>query len=149
MRCSASSGDRPGARVLIWTCTLVTSGTASIGRRVKFQAPNAPAARANRTTSHRWRMETRSRASIMVGVSLAHLRLHHITVLGDVALADRKTCADLHEFRVGIAKLDRARLDLVAVLAHEHDGPVLERLDRAFAHGNRDVACRKDQLRRD
>jgi hypothetical protein len=34
MRCSASSGENPGASVLICTCTFVMSGTASIGSRV-------------------------------------------------------------------------------------------------------------------
>jgi hypothetical protein len=36
MRCSASSGEKPGAEVLICTCTLVMSGTASILSRPKL-----------------------------------------------------------------------------------------------------------------
>ena len=36
-----SSGPRLGATVLIWTCLLVMSGTASMGRRVSCQAPKA------------------------------------------------------------------------------------------------------------
>jgi len=36
MRCSASSGEYPGAPVLIWTWTLVMSGVASMDSRVKL-----------------------------------------------------------------------------------------------------------------
>ena len=40
--CSTSSGVYPGALVLTTTCTLVMSGTASIGRSVKFHTPSPP-----------------------------------------------------------------------------------------------------------
>src|SRR6266699_6870821 len=54
---SISIGVSAGAMALICTCTLVTSGTASIGSLVKDQAPDTAIARVARTTSQRWRTE--------------------------------------------------------------------------------------------
>src|SRR3954449_6756917 len=105
MRCSVSSGEYPGARVLIWTWTLVMSGTASIGRRWKFQAPKATAPSASKRTSQRCCSETAMRRSIMLGLALAHLRLHDEAVFRDVMLSGRKAGPDLDMARIGIAKL--------------------------------------------
>ncbi len=63
------------------------SGTASIGSRVKFQAPKAAAASETSSTSQRWRTANARIASIMLGLPLAHLGFHHKAVLGDVMLA--------------------------------------------------------------
>src|SRR6267378_625337 len=54
---SISIGVSDGAIPLICTCTLVTSGTASIGSLVKDQAPHTAAARVASTTSQRSRTE--------------------------------------------------------------------------------------------
>src|SRR6185295_10458872 len=37
--CSTSTGDSAGAAVITWTCTLVTSGTASMGRTRAERTP--------------------------------------------------------------------------------------------------------------
>src|SRR3954469_4171496 len=97
------------------------SGTASIGNRVKFQAPNAAAPNAKRMTSQRCRIEKARMASIMLGLSLAHLGLHHEAVFGDVALAGGQPRPDLHVLRIGFSEFDRPRLDLVPLLADEYD----------------------------
>src|SRR5215203_2070156 len=54
---SISIGVSAGAIALIWTWTLVTSGTASIGNRVSDQKPEAAAASVTSTTSQRRRTE--------------------------------------------------------------------------------------------
>src|SRR6266581_8409569 len=54
---SISMGESAGAMALIWTWTLVTSGTASIGSLVRDQAPEIAAARVASTTNHRRRTE--------------------------------------------------------------------------------------------
>src|SRR3954451_14788194 len=105
------------------------SGTASIGRRWKFHAPKATAPSASSRTSQRCGSETAMRRSIMLGLALAHLRLHDEAVFRALMLAARYPGLDLDMARVGIARLHRARLDLVAVLTNAHDRPVLQRLD--------------------
>jgi hypothetical protein len=50
---STSAGDSAGAVVLICTCLLVMSGTASIGSRISDQVPSTTAAMLNKTTSQR------------------------------------------------------------------------------------------------
>src|SRR5205823_6056516 len=54
---SISMGENAGAMALIWTWTLVTSGTASIGNIVRDQAPEIATARVASTTSQRRRTE--------------------------------------------------------------------------------------------
>src|SRR5207237_5846133 len=61
---STSIGESAGAMALIWTCTLVTSGTASIGSIVSDQAPEIAAARVASTTSQRRRTEKARLCSI-------------------------------------------------------------------------------------
>jgi hypothetical protein len=65
IRCSTSSGEYPGAFVLIWTWTFVMSGTASIGRRIKFHTPSPAISSTPIITSHRWRTENKRMASII------------------------------------------------------------------------------------
>src|SRR5215210_9202572 len=55
---SISIGDSAGATALIWTWTLVTSGTASIGSRASDHNPDAAAATTTSSISHRRRTET-------------------------------------------------------------------------------------------
>lgn len=62
---SISTGVRAGALALIWTWMLVTSGTASMGRRVNDQQPEAAATRVTSKTSHRRRTENSTIRSII------------------------------------------------------------------------------------
>jgi hypothetical protein len=50
---SISNGDRAGANALIWTWTLVMSGTASIGNLVSDHAPDTTAPSVQSRTSQR------------------------------------------------------------------------------------------------
>src|SRR6266516_7583621 len=61
---SISSGASAGTSVLTWTCTLVMSGTASIGRRAADQSPtsNSP------TAAKRTKARCRSEASIILAI---------------------------------------------------------------------------------
>ena len=63
---SISTGVSAGAVALIWTWTLVTSGTASIGSFVSDQKPDAAAASVTSRTSHRRRTEKSTIRSIIV-----------------------------------------------------------------------------------
>src|SRR6266851_9229983 len=62
---SISKGDRAGAKALIWTWTLVMSGTASIGSLVIDHAPHTAAARVQSRTSQRLRTEKARMRSII------------------------------------------------------------------------------------
>src|SRR5215471_12181044 len=61
---SISIGESAGAVALIWTWTLVTSGTASMGNMVRDQAPEMAAARVASTISQRRRTENARICSI-------------------------------------------------------------------------------------
>src|SRR5262249_26764397 len=63
---SISMGESAGAMALIWTWTLVTSGTASIGNIERDHAPEIAAARVAITTSQRRRTENARICSISV-----------------------------------------------------------------------------------
>jgi hypothetical protein len=63
---SISTGDSAGAMALIWTWTLVTSGTASIGSFVSDQAPEMAAAMVSSRTNQRWRTENVRICSIIL-----------------------------------------------------------------------------------
>src|SRR5882724_13311519 len=54
---SISTGESAGAMALIWTWTLVTSGTASIGSLVNDQTPEIAAARVKSRINQRRRTE--------------------------------------------------------------------------------------------
>src|ERR1700676_2633679 len=103
------------------------SGTASIGSRVKFHAPKAAMARTPIITNQRWRMAKERMPSIIVCCSFRQLRLHDETVLCRVHVTFEHAECDFHEFRVAVADLDVAGLELFAV-ADEYDGAVLDGL---------------------
>src|SRR4051812_3649294 len=65
---SISTGESDGARALIWTWTLVTSGTASIGSLVRDHAPDSAAASVTSRTNHRRRTEAARTYSIIPSV---------------------------------------------------------------------------------
>src|SRR6266849_9488354 len=97
---SISIGVSAGAMPLICTCTLVTSGTASIGSLVKDQAPDTAAARVARTTSQRWRTEKariRSSNRSVLGQGLHQLRLERKRISDGNHFAGSQPRHDLHE----------------------------------------------------
>src|SRR5690348_3965120 len=123
------------------------SGTASIGSRVKFQAPKTPTPSTNTMISQRWRTEKARTASIMLGLSLAHFCFHDEAVLGDIRFSRRQSRPDFHEPCVGLSKFDRAGFDLVPALANENDSLVFQCLYRSRANGDRYVALCKHEPR--
>src|SRR5439155_12064950 len=66
---SISSGGRPSTIVLTWTCTLVMSGTASMGRRRRLNRPTLATAAVTATTAQRWTTEKWSTRSSRVRAS--------------------------------------------------------------------------------
>src|SRR6266478_6280190 len=97
---SISIGASAGAMALICTCTLVTSGTASIGSFVKDQAPDTAAARVARTTSQRWRTEKariRSSNRSVLGQGLHQLSLERKRIRHGNHFAGSQPRHDLHE----------------------------------------------------
>ena len=83
IRCSASSGEKPGASVLIWTWTLVMSGVASIGRRWKLQTPTAADTATSASTIQRSRIEAAMMRSSMVAPLVVVARAGHFDVRAD------------------------------------------------------------------
>src|ERR1700694_1893543 len=100
------------------------SGTASIGRRVKFQAPKPAMARTPIITSQRWRIAKERIPSIIVScASLRQFRFHDETVLRSVNVALQHAECNFHKIRIAFADLDIAGFELFAV-ADENDGAV-------------------------
>src|SRR3546814_4658490 len=66
-RCSASSGEKPAASLLICTWTLVMSGVASIGRRWNDQTPIAQSSATTLSTAQRKRIALATRRSRSAG----------------------------------------------------------------------------------
>src|SRR5712691_7164931 len=62
---SISKGDKAGAKALIWTWTLVMSGTASIGSLVSDHTPDTAAANVSSRTSQRLRTDQARMRSII------------------------------------------------------------------------------------
>src|SRR5215470_2192237 len=75
---SISVGDNAGAIVLICTCLLVMSGTASIGSFVNAQVPMTAAMAPSVTTTQRRRMAKSMIASIMSVLVLRSLGLFQL-----------------------------------------------------------------------
>src|SRR6188472_315319 len=82
--CSTSTGDSAGAAVITWTCTLVTSGTASIGRSAADRIPTITRSAVAISTTARWRSDQ------------ATMRPRRITSLSfaEAALQDRALDAE-------------------------------------------------------
>src|SRR5688572_22117757 len=55
--CSISTGERAGEVVITCTCTVVTSGTASMGRAMAARMPAATSSTAAAMTMARWRSD--------------------------------------------------------------------------------------------
>src|SRR5687767_12188875 len=115
MRCSASSGVYPGASTLTITCTLVMSGTASIGSLVKLHSPSAATASAAIITKARCAIDNCVMRSIMMRSSvvvrsarLLDVGLDEIAVLGHVAGAGFDTAQDFGPLPLRLAQLQHA-----------------------------------------
>lgn len=70
MNCSTSRGPSAGALVSTCTCTVVTSGTASMGRLRRARTPSAPTKSTKNATTRRFLMENRMILSITAGSSV-------------------------------------------------------------------------------
>src|SRR3990172_3893890 len=120
MNRSTSSGPRAGALVRTCTCTLVTSGTASMGR-VRIAARPPPARRSDPTnTRNRFPSDHSRMRSIMTPASflatdlvLLHLGLERERAAGDDGLPLGQALDDLEPPAALIAHLDGSRLELV------------------------------------
>src|SRR5262249_12852594 len=126
--------------VLICTCTLVMSGTASIGRRVKFHAPSAATASIASITIQRWRIDrarmrssrpwpAASRSGAVWRGRLVQVRRGDAAVARRYAVAGQQAEQHLDMLAVARAELDLTRLELIAI-AHEDHGLALDRLQR-------------------
>src|SRR5262249_19025732 len=118
------------------------SGTASIGRSWKFQAPSAAIARTAIITSQRWRMAQDRRPSIIAHRrALRHLRLDDEAVASGIDVTLQHAKGDLDILAVALAEFDLAHLESVAV-ADEDRGMVIDRLHGRGLHRDRDLLAR-------
>src|SRR5262249_47200275 len=141
---SISAGDSAGAKVLICTCLLVMSGTASIGSLVSAKAPRHAAMAASTTTTQRRRMEKSMTHAIMSVLTFRSLGLFQFGLqregVGDgIGLAGRKAADDLDIVIVLAAGLHQPCCKTVLV-AHEQRRRALDRLQRVARH---DHFCRR------
>src|SRR3546814_3001866 len=110
-RCSASSGEKPAASLLICTWTLVMSGVASIGRRWKLQAPIAQSsATAARMAQRNWIAAAMMRSSsagrsgngtasmVMAGSRLLDIAADPEGAIGQIVGAGVASDQDLGQF---------------------------------------------------
>ena len=150
-RCSTSSGDRPSTTVLICTCTLVMSGTASIGSRARSNSAEAASDRGRRPRpSQRWRIEKRSTRSSSVpacgrrGVSahgrrlLPELGLEQERVLGhDDACAAARVPTTISVVVPSLRPTMTGCTSNPAESARNTAGPVPSAHDRILGHRDR------------
>src|SRR5262249_34998951 len=133
-----SVGDSAGAVVLICTCLLVISGTASIGSLVSATAPRTAAMAASTTTTQRRRIEKSMIHSIMsvlvLGcVGLFQLGLQRKSVGNRDGLPWRKPADDLDIVVILAAGLHLPCLEPFLV-AHEQRRRSLDRLQCVARH---------------
>src|SRR3954468_6253244 len=99
--CSTSMGDRAGAAVMTWTCTLVMSGTASIGRSKADRTPSAASKAVAISTRARWAsdhptIQSRRRTSVLLPEGAFQDRaLQRETALDDHLLTHPEAAQDL------------------------------------------------------
>src|SRR3954464_1124015 len=110
---SISPGDKAGAVVLICTCLLVMSGTASIGNLVSAQPPSIMTMAPRAMTAQRRRIERSTIPSIMTVLRIGFFKLG----------LERETVGNGN----GLARLEAADdFDVIVVLAAGPDLPRLE-----------------------
>src|SRR5262245_45815145 len=143
---SISNGDREASTVLIWTCTLVMSGTASIGRRVRQYAPKVARMSTARTTVPRRSMEkvrirasmARSSVLVLVVAALPELGFHQVRAGGGDALAGGQAGGNLRDRQPDPTERDGLRSEDVAV-DDVHDGLLAAALQRSGRHRDGDL----------
>src|SRR5947209_8189579 len=149
---SISIGVSAGAMPLICTCTLVTSGTASIGSLVKDQAPDTAAATVARTTSQRWRTEKAricsSKRSVL-GQRLHQLSLERKRIRHGNHFAGTQPRHDLHETVVIPPQADWVPFEAFRRTDEDHLF-IIDRLNGACRNDERDRLlfdhdCRSDE----
>src|SRR3569833_3214561 len=130
---SISTGESAGAMVLIWTCLLVMSGTASIGSFVSAYTPSTAAMAPRITTTQRRRIAKSMICPIMsvfvLGFALFQLRLQRERVGKRVDLAGRKPAQDLDVIIILMAGPHLPGFEAVG-LAHEQRRRALDCLQR-------------------
>src|SRR5512140_2016635 len=98
--CSISTGESAGADVMICTCRLVTSGTASMGRRKAAPTPRTISNSVARRTIGRFRNDQRTMAErkcmslLLAEGALQHGALEREDAVDDDALLVAKTRQD-------------------------------------------------------
>src|SRR5690625_3778697 len=140
---STSSGLSAGASVLIWTCTFVTSGTASIGRRSIDQTPTPMSSPVSARTSKRF-LSAKAIMDLMVSSSmpvLADLALGELGAQREGArnhdpVAGVELRAHFHAAVVGyLADLDRLRAEFARLVTwNEDDLPSIDLLHRTLRY---------------
>src|SRR5262245_9316554 len=124
--CSTSTGDSAGAAVMIWTCTLVTSGTASIGRLKMARTPTAMKRSVATRTTARWRSDqatTRVRkitSFLLAEGALQDGALQSEHAVGDDQLALAQAGQGLDPVPGGPSQRDRMHLEISVGLQDEH-----------------------------
>src|SRR4051794_14213517 len=113
---STSTGESPGASVRAETCTVETSGTASIGSSRTANAPPTRSAKRRVMTRRFIRMERTTRWASM---SAEDLRFERENAGHCDLLAGLDSGEDLHALGVLPAERHGARLDREGVVAHE------------------------------
>src|ERR1700752_18177 len=135
---SISTGDNAGAMVLICTCLLVMSGTASIGSFVSAKAPKAAVMTPRVTTTQRRRMAKSMTLSIMSVLAFRSfafflLGLQREGVGDGIGLAGRKPAEDFDVVIVLAAGAHSSCFKPFGI-AHEQGRAALDGLQRLARH---------------
>src|ERR1700712_4346237 len=116
---SISTGESGGAIVLICTCLLVTSGTASMGSFVSAKAPRHATKRPSTRTTQRRRMAISMITSIMsvlvLRFAFLQFRLQNESIGDRVYLAGFKAADDRDILVILLARTDRPRFEAFGV----------------------------------
>src|SRR5262249_53366011 len=123
--CSISTGDSAGADVMTWTCTLVRSGTASIGSLRAACTPKSTSSNVATSTMGRLRndqpmMAERARTSVLLAEgALEHGALEREDAVDDHLLARAQAGDDLDLAGGGATERDAVDLEVAVGLAYE------------------------------
>src|SRR5688572_14005017 len=138
--CSISTGDSAGEVVITCTCTLVTSGTASMGRVMAARIPAATSRMLAAMTMARWRSDqltvwlSRCNSLLLAEGALEDGALQGEDPVHDDALALAQPGQDLHPATRGAPQLHRVDLEVPIGLQHEHHVLVGDLGDRGQRH---------------
>src|SRR5262245_31592689 len=124
--CSTSVGDSAGAGVITWTCTLVTSGTASIGRSIAERTPTITSRVVARRTMARLRSDhatsaLRNLTSLLLAErSFENRALEREDAVDDDLLTDAQAAQDLDASPGAVTDGDGVQLEVSVSVADEH-----------------------------